>query len=90
MLIRGVIIERSTAFKIYEKHSVLSSEVEAMLKKPKTIFRRVGANQYVAVGLGERYLTVFFRYDNTTREAEITTAYPSSRKQIKSYKRLSR
>lgn len=83
-------IEPQIVVKIYEKHSVSSEEVEGVLKENKTIFKKVAANQYLAIGLGERYLTIFFEYNNKTKEANITTAYLSSRKQIKSYKRSTR
>ena len=90
MLIKAVKTEPAIIIKIYEKHSVLSEEVERVLKNSRTIFKKVSGNQYVAVGLGDRYITVFFEYNNKTKEANITTAYPSSRKQIKSYRRLMR
>ena len=90
MLIKAVTIEAATAIKIYEKHSVLSQEVERVLTEQATIFKRVAGSQYAAVGLADRYLTIFFRYDDRTKEATITTAYPSSRKQVRFYKRMSR
>lgn len=83
-------IEPQIVVKIYEKHSVSSEEIERVLKENKTIFKKVAANQYLAIGLGDRYLTIFFEYNNKTKEANVTTAYRSSRKQIRSYKRLTR
>ena len=90
MFIKAIKLEPSTLVKLYDKHAVLSEEVERVLTNDKTIFKKVGGNQCVAIGMVERYLTIFFEYDNTTKEAAITTAYPSSKKQIKSYKRLTR
>ena len=90
MFVKVVKVEPATVIKIYEKHSVLSEEAERILKDNKTIFKKVAGNQYVAIGLGDRYLTIFFEYNSKTKEANITTAYPSSRKQIKSYKKLTR
>lgn len=88
MFIRSVTIELAAAIKIYDKHFVLSEEIERVLRSRKTIFKRVGGNQYVALGVADRYLTIFFGYDSKSKEAIVTTAYPSSRKQIKSYRRI--
>ena len=90
MLIKAVKIEPSTLMKIYEKHSVLSSEIEKVLRKGEPIFKKAGGRQYVAIGVWDRYLTIYFTYDSNTKEATITTAYPSSAKQLKSYKKLKR
>ena len=90
MFVKAVKIKPATAIKIYEKHSVLSEEAERVLKDNKTIFKKVAGSQYVAIGLGDRYLTIFFEYNSKTKEANVTTAYPSSRKQIKSYKKMTR
>lgn len=90
MLIRTVRIEPEILFKVYSRHGVLAEEIEAALKNGRPLFKRAGGDQYVAVGLADRYLTVYFRYDHSTKEAEVTTAYPSSRKQIKAYRRLTK
>ncbi len=90
MFIKAVKIDTRIIVKIYEKHFVLSDEIEKVLKEGKPIFKRVGGNQYLAIGLVERYLTIFFTYNNKTKGVTITTAYPSSKKQIKSYKKLTR
>ena len=73
--------------KINEKHSISSEEVENVLIKDKAIFNKVGGKQSVAFGIWNRYITVFFNYDIKSKEASVTTAYPSSKKQIRSYKR---
>jgi len=88
LLIKAVKIEPKIAVKIYEKHAVFTEEIEQVLKERKTVFKKVGGSQYIALGLWDRYLTIFFMYDSKTKEASITTAYPSSRKQIHIYKRL--
>jgi len=88
MIIRAIKIEPETAIKIFEKHNVLEEEIYDVLKNDKPKFKKVGGNQYLAIGFSKsRYLTIFFRYDEKTKEAEITTAYPSGKGQIKSYKR---
>lgn len=90
MFIRVVKIEPKTMIKVYGKHSVLSDEIAKVLRADKTAFKKTGGDQYAAIGLADRYLTVFFRYDAATKEAAVTTAYLSSAKQIRSYKHLMR
>lgn len=88
MKIKAIKIEPDIAIKIFQKHNVQEQEVYETLKEGNPQFRRVGGNQYVAIGLSKgRYITIFFRYDSNTKEVDITTAYPSDKKQIKSYKR---
>lgn len=88
MIIRAIKIEPEIAIKIFEKHNVLQEEIyEVFSDNPK--FRRVGGDQYIAIGLSaSRYVTLFFTYDKNTKEAEITTAYPSDISQIRSYKKM--
>ena len=90
LLIRNVRIRQEVVAKIYEKHSVLPDEVEKALMEDKPVYKKVGGNQYVAIGVADRYLTIFYTYSARTKTAEIATAYPSSRRQVKSYKKLSR
>ena len=73
--------------KIFEKHSILLREIRDILNEDRPLLRKVGEKQYFAIGLMERYLTIFFRYDKVKKEVKIITAYPSSKIQIKSYKR---
>ncbi len=89
MIIRAIKIEPETLIKIFNKHNVLSEEIYDALNDGKPQFKKVGGNQYIAIGFSKsRYLTIFFRYDGKTKEAEITTAYPSDKSQIKSYKKI--
>ena len=89
MKIKAIKIELKTAIKIFEKHNVLQEEVYHVFKNGKPIFRVVGGDQYLAIGLSpSRYVTIFFGYDKRTKEAEITTAYPSDKAQIKFYKKV--
>lgn len=77
-----------TQKKIYEKHSILAEEIILILKEDKPIFKKVGGNQIISIGLYNRYLTIFFRYNQKRKQAIITTAYPSDKKQIKYYKKV--
>lgn len=87
MIIKAIKIEPKTAIKIFKKHNVLQEEIYDVFQSGNPIYRRVGGDQYLAIGLSRsRYLTVFFRYDKKTGEAEITTAYPSDKRQIRFYK----
>jgi hypothetical protein len=81
-------IEPSVAIKIFGKHSVLMEEIEDALIKDRPVFRKAGGGQYCAIALSRsRYITIFFTYDEKTKEAEIATAYPSSKSDIRHYKR---
>lgn len=73
--------------KINEKHSISSEEVTDVLINDRAIFNKVGGKQYVALGIWNKYITVFFNYNNKSKEASVTTAYPSSKKQIGLYRR---
>ena len=87
MIIKAIKIEPETAIKIFDKHNVLQEEIYDVFKNDKPKFKKVGGDQYVAIGISRsRYLTIFFRFDGN--EAEITTAYPSDKGQIKSYKKM--
>ena len=86
MLINRVNIEPGTKIKIYQKHNVTEEEVEYTLLLNKPMFRKVN-KLYMAIGKWYRYLTIFFEYDKKLKMAEIKTAYPSSKWQIKQYKK---
>lgn len=73
--------------KIYDKHNILSEEIFLVLKENQPIFKKAGGNQIMAIGLYNRYITIFFRYDPNRKQATITTAYPSDKKQVKYYKK---
>jgi hypothetical protein len=89
LIIKAVKIERETIIKIFEKHNVLQTEIYDVLKNDNPRFKKEGGNQYAAIGLSRnRYITIFFTYDEKTKEAEINTAYPADKSQIKSYKRM--
>lgn len=88
MIVKVIKIEPATAIKIFEKHNVLQEEVYDALKEGDPKFKKAGGSQYAAIGLSRsRHITIYFTYDEKTKEAEVTTAYPSSKKQIKFYKR---
>ena len=84
MRVNALKVRPEVALKIFEEHNILQQEIEdALQDKPK--YLKVGGNQYMAVGLTSRgYLTIFFRHAHG--EAEITTAYHSSKQHIRRYK----
>lgn len=88
MRIDIVRIDPSVQKKIYEKHNILSEEIMLALKENYPIFKKVGGNQIMAIGLYNRYVTIFFHYNEKRKQATITTAYPSDKKQIKYYKKI--
>ena len=80
-------INLDTKKKIYEEHSILADEIENVLQDDKAIYKKTGGNQVIAIGLFNRYITVYFRYNAKTKQATITTAHPSNKKQIKHYRK---
>ena len=80
-------IDAETQIKIYEKHGVSTEEIANVLKEDEPIFEKAGGNQIMAIGLYGRYITIFFEYNEKRKEATITTAYPSSKKQVRHYKK---
>ena len=90
MYITAIKIEPGVAIKIFEKHGVLQEEIYDVFKDDPR-YKKVGGNQHVVIGLSRsRHVTIFFNYDMKTKEADIRTAYPSKKGQIKSYKRMKR
>lgn len=83
MLIRSVIIEGKTKAKILEKHNVTADEIKTVLTG-KILVLKTHSKRYIAIGFGYRYLTAVFEYANKT--ANIITAYPSAKWQVKLYK----
>lgn len=90
MRINIIRLNAETQIKVYEKHNINAEEIEQILKDDKPIFRKEGGNQYRAIGVYNRYITIFFEYDQKTKQATITTAYPSNKKQIKHYKKVNK
>lgn len=86
MIVEAVKIRKQVKEKIETKHSITIGEIEKVLLEDKPKFRKV-RDCYMAIGIFDRYLTIFFTYNWKTKEAELITAYPSSRWQIKLYKR---
>jgi len=87
LIIESIIIEPYNERKIYNKHKVTTREIKQVLKENAPIYGKVGGEQYMAIGHYERYVTIFFIYDKETKSADVQTAYPSSKWQIKLYKR---
>jgi len=86
VIIKAFKIQPTTVEKIFKKHNVLQEEIYDVLKNDAPIFRKVGGEQYISIGISRsRYITIFFKFQNN--EAEITTAYPSPIGQIKFYKK---
>ncbi|HLD19202.1 MAG TPA: hypothetical protein VJB90_04285 [Candidatus Nanoarchaeia archaeon] len=88
MRINIVRIDPQVALKIFNKHGLRSEEVEKTLMEGNPVYKKVGGSQYAAIGKTERFVTVFFTYEQKRKQATITTAYPSDKKQIRSYKKI--
>ena len=74
--------------KIYDKHSIMAEEIELVLREGRPIFKRVGGDQLCAIGVYNRYITIFFTYSERRKQATITTAYPSDKTQVRYYKKV--
>ena len=83
MLIENVIIEDKVKEKILEKHNVTADEIKKILSG-KVLVLKTHSKRYIAIGFGYRYLAIVFEYNN--KIANIITAYPASKWQIKLYK----
>ncbi len=91
MIIKAFKVSPETTIKIFKKHNVLQEEIYGVFECDDPIYRKVGGDQYIAIGVGKsKYITIFFYYNVKTKEAEITTAYPSDKAQIKFYKNQKR
>lgn len=84
MIIENIIIEDKIKEKILEKHGITAYEIKSVLLANPLVLR-VRLKRYMAAGFHNRYLTVVFEYQRKT--ANIITAYPSSKWQVKLYKK---
>ena len=86
MIVKVIKIKPEIEEKIETKHAITITEIEDILLKNNPKFRKV-KDCYMAIGIWKRYLTIFFSYNKNFKEATIITAYPSSKWQIKLYRR---
>ena len=87
MIVESIRLKRDVKEKIETKHSITLIEIEKVLLENKPKFRKA-KDCYMGIGLWKRYLTIFFNYNAKIKEVEIITAYPSSKWQIRLYKRM--
>lgn len=85
MIIKRLDIKEKIQKKIFDKHGVYIEEIEKGLFYGKPIIYRAKCEKYLAITHFHRYITIIFRYDNES--AHIITTYPSSKWQIKLYKK---
>jgi len=83
MIIENIIIEDKVKEKVLDKHNVTAEEIKSVLLRNPLVLR-TKEKRYLAIGFGNRYLTIVFEYFRKT--ANIVTAYPSSEWQKKLYK----
>jgi len=84
MRISRVEISEETEAKILEKHGVRRVEVEQILFS-YFVSSRISKNRYLAIGNYKRHITVFFELLGS--KAIVATAYKSSKKQLKYFKK---
>ena len=83
MRIKKVLISVNVQEKIFKKHSIKRREIEDVFYDEPYFFKTRG-NKYMAIGFVEKYITVVFDYKENN--AEIITAYLSSKWQKKLYR----
>jgi len=85
MHIEKIVISKVVLKKIFDKHSILSIEIEETLFDGNPIYFRTRDDKYLGIGNKFRYITIVFIKEGNY--AKIITAYPSSKWQRKLYKR---
>ena len=85
MKIEKVIVSKNRSEKIFKKHNVTIEKIEEILLNDNPIYFRTRDNKYLSVGRFDEYITIIFRKEKNN--ANIITAYQSSKWQIKLYKR---
>lgn len=84
MRISKVLIEEFVKEKVLAKHNVKATEIEEVLLQDHLLLKsKIG--RYTAIGHYQRYLTIIFEYKNGN--ATVITAYPSSDRQVRYYKK---
>ena len=85
MHLEDVYVEEAAEEKILRKHGVAREEIETALMADEPKHFRTRGGRYMGIGFGERFISVV--YENRNSIAIVVTAYPSSRWQVKMYKR---
>ena len=76
-------IDKNIQYKIYKKHGVIFYEIKnGLLLNPYV--KKTKDEKYMTITKFNRFITVIFTYENGI--ADIITAYPSSKWQIKLFK----
>lgn len=84
MIIKEIQIDKKVKYKIYKKHGILFNEIKNALLSNLYV-RKTKDNKYMAIAKYSRYLTIILAHKNGI--ADIITAYPSVKWQIKLFKR---
>ncbi len=83
MRIKKVLISAEVQEKIFKKHNIKREEIEAAFYNEPYFFKTRG-KRYIVIGFVGRHITIVF--DFIENNAEIITAYLSSKWQKKLYK----
>jgi len=83
MFIKEIQVDKKIEYKIYKKHGVIFYEVKNGLVSNPYI-KKTSDGRYMAITKFNRFITVIFEYEHGI--ADIITAYPSSKWQIKLFK----
>ncbi len=87
MIIDAISIKDPIKEKIAIKHRVYENEIKDIIFNDKPIFKK-SSGRHLCIGFKRRYITIIFDYMGINKQANIVTAYPSSKWQINLYKRM--
>ncbi|MBI2148451.1 hypothetical protein HYU23_02130 [Candidatus Woesearchaeota archaeon] len=85
MNIEALDIGKNTKNKIFHKHSVEIIEIKQTIFYDDPIYFKSGNNKYMCIGKYNRHITVILK--KIGKRARIVTAYPSSKWQVRLYRR---
>lgn len=85
MNIEKIIIKKSLREKILNKHNIERTQIEYTIFEGNPIYLKTKNNNYLCIGNKYEYITIIFKKEKNN--AIIITAYPSSKWQVKLYKR---
>jgi len=80
-----MLIKEEVKRKVFEKHGVYFEEVKHGFVNGKPVIYKTKEEKYLAITHHHRYITIIFTYKDNN--ANIITAYPSPKWQIRLYKK---
>ncbi|MBI2143938.1 hypothetical protein HYU17_02185 [Candidatus Woesearchaeota archaeon] len=85
MHIEDVYVKEAVEEKIFGKHGIIREEIKGTLLADEPKHFKSGKGRYLAIGFVERHISSV--YENKNGIAMMVTAHPSSKWQVRLYKR---